>query len=289
MDLNEALDVFASATTIPVEAITWTLEHWEEAFPRIAPLLDIVTDPDQSSEADESTLFFLLHLAAEKGDTRVHDGLCRMLLDPEVPEVVLGDGTTETLSGLLISTYDGDPAPMQAVLESAQADEYVRGAVLMALAWLTHAGRLTHDWMRDYLRRLFAEMEPRDSHMVWVDWVTAVAALGYEDFVPQAEDLFGRAWIDPGVLEPQDFQADLQATLAAPHEEPVFRAQLAKPFTDTIGTLEHWGFGDTSDEDGWLTEPDNQVPYVNPMRDVGRNDPCPCGSGKKYKKCCLAA
>ncbi|WP_204338116.1 SEC-C metal-binding domain-containing protein, partial [Proteus mirabilis] len=19
---------------------------------------------------------------------------------------------------------------------------------------------------------------------------------------------------------------------------------------------------------------------------VGRNDPCPCGSGKKYKKCC---
>jgi Predicted metal-binding protein related to the C-terminal domain of SecA len=22
--------------------------------------------------------------------------------------------------------------------------------------------------------------------------------------------------------------------------------------------------------------------------DVGRNDPCPCGSGKKYKKCCGA-
>ena len=21
---------------------------------------------------------------------------------------------------------------------------------------------------------------------------------------------------------------------------------------------------------------------------VGRNDPCPCGSGKKYKKCCMA-
>ncbi|MBN8944495.1 MAG: SEC-C domain-containing protein [Rhizobiales bacterium] len=23
------------------------------------------------------------------------------------------------------------------------------------------------------------------------------------------------------------------------------------------------------------------------MRHVGRNDPCPCGSGKKAKKCCL--
>lgn len=22
---------------------------------------------------------------------------------------------------------------------------------------------------------------------------------------------------------------------------------------------------------------------------VGRNDPCPCGSGKKYKQCCLKA
>ncbi|MED3732402.1 SEC-C metal-binding domain-containing protein, partial [Geobacillus stearothermophilus] len=20
---------------------------------------------------------------------------------------------------------------------------------------------------------------------------------------------------------------------------------------------------------------------------IGRNDPCPCGSGKKYKKCCM--
>ena len=29
----------------------------------------------------------------------------------------------------------------------------------------------------------------------------------------------------------------------------------------------------------------------NPLRTgpkVGRNDPCPCGSGKKYKKCCSA-
>ena len=24
------------------------------------------------------------------------------------------------------------------------------------------------------------------------------------------------------------------------------------------------------------------------MAKIGRNDPCPCGSGKKYKKCCLA-
>ena len=27
-------------------------------------------------------------------------------------------------------------------------------------------------------------------------------------------------------------------------------------------------------------------PYVRPEPKVGRNDPCPCGSGKKYKACC---
>ncbi len=27
------------------------------------------------------------------------------------------------------------------------------------------------------------------------------------------------------------------------------------------------------------------APVKNPMRQVGRNDPCPCGSGKKFKKC----
>jgi uncharacterized protein YecA (UPF0149 family) len=28
------------------------------------------------------------------------------------------------------------------------------------------------------------------------------------------------------------------------------------------------------------------MPVVRGHRKVGRNDPCPCGSGKKYKRCC---
>ena len=27
--------------------------------------------------------------------------------------------------------------------------------------------------------------------------------------------------------------------------------------------------------------------FTNPFKQIGRNDPCPCGSGKKFKKCCL--
>ncbi|MGN1324764.1 MAG: SEC-C metal-binding domain-containing protein, partial [Candidatus Spyradenecus sp.] len=35
--------------------------------------------------------------------------------------------------------------------------------------------------------------------------------------------------------------------------------------------------------DGELVKP---KPIVNEQPRPGRNDPCPCGSGKKYKKCC---
>ncbi len=30
-----------------------------------------------------------------------------------------------------------------------------------------------------------------------------------------------------------------------------------------------------------------ELPFVRVTPKIGRNDPCPCGSGKKYKKCCI--
>jgi preprotein translocase subunit SecA len=35
-----------------------------------------------------------------------------------------------------------------------------------------------------------------------------------------------------------------------------------------------------------VSRPDSSVPVRAKSEKVGRNDPCPCGSGKKYKKCC---
>jgi curved DNA-binding protein CbpA len=39
---------------------------------------------------------------------------------------------------------------------------------------------------------------------------------------------------------------------------------------------------DEAEEDVW----ESQQPYVKKQPKIGRNEPCPCGSGKKYKKCC---
>jgi len=48
---------------------------------------------------------------------------------------------------------------------------------------------------------------------------------------------------------------------------------------------------DDDDEDWGPAEPMPRAPVAEPIvRDeprVGRNDPCPCGSSKKYKKCCM--
>ena len=44
---------------------------------------------------------------------------------------------------------------------------------------------------------------------------------------------------------------------------------------------------DEAEEDGLPFE--DALPFdetLAPRAPVGRNDPCPCGSGKKYKKCC---
>ena len=36
-----------------------------------------------------------------------------------------------------------------------------------------------------------------------------------------------------------------------------------------------------------LTQEQYEEEEPPPKKKIGRNDPCPCGSGKKFKKCCM--
>jgi hypothetical protein len=51
--------------------------------------------------------------------------------------------------------------------------------------------------------------------------------------------------------------------------------------------LEEDDFYDYDKASGYPERIKEMMPIVNPNKDIGRNDPCPCGSGKKYKKCCM--
>ncbi len=36
-----------------------------------------------------------------------------------------------------------------------------------------------------------------------------------------------------------------------------------------------------------ITDESDNEPYIRSTKKIGRNDPCPCGSGKKFKHCCI--
>jgi len=210
-----------------------------------------------------------------------------LLLDKEASSLIFGDAITSALRGILISTYDGDLAALQAVIEAPGADDFVREGALLALAYLTRTGRVPETTMRTYLRHLLAEMQPQAEHFVWIGWLLAVAHLGYSDLAEQAEGLIRRGFVSERDWRIADFRKDLKRTLDDPDRMAGFAYDRIGPFTDALGELESWTSASEQDDTlsiSWAV----QQPIINPQRKVGRNDPCPCGSGKKFKKCCLA-
>ena len=299
MDIETAIQAFGSAGyDLPREALQWTLDNWDEAAPELLRTLGQFTSGADRSDEAASAVFFVLHLAGEKQDTRVFPLLCRLALDGEAIEQALGDGTTTTFKRLLISTYNGDLDTLKAVIEATEADEFVRGAAFEALAYLTATGRILREETESYLLQLFDTLQPQHVSFVWSGWVIAVELLGFgalSDIVRQA---FRRGLIDPLVMDYDHFRQQLGRTLADPERMVGFQRDKIGPLEDAIGELSSWyAFSEAAKrdqerrangvEDHLLPFADTPLPFVDPFKGVGRNDPCPCGSGKKFKKCCL--
>ena len=73
--------------------------------------------------------------------------------------------------------------------------------------------------------------------------------------------------------------------LMAPGDVERFHALHLGTVDDVLQEMAVFGEAPPTEEEDWPVP----EPVRNALRDVGRNDPCPCGSGKKYKKCCLNA
>ncbi|MBE7088680.1 MAG: preprotein translocase subunit SecA [Clostridiales bacterium] len=67
-----------------------------------------------------------------------------------------------------------------------------------------------------------------------------------------------------------------------PKTEPVASAPVASSSKDGANLLSTKPLTD----DHVPMAPGVPIPKVNNKKNIGRNDPCPCGSGKKYKDCC---
>src|SRR5215203_2949243 len=308
MDLETAIQAFVSAgNDLPREAMQWTLDHWDEAAPELLNVVERYTSGADRSDEVASAVLFILHLAGEKQDTRAFPLLCGLAQDGEAIEAALGDGTTTTFKRILISTYDGDLDTLKGLIEAAEADQFVRAGALEILAYLTATGRIPRDETQAYLLRLYDTLQPQQESFVWSGWVLAIALLGLEGLSDVVRQAFERGLIDPMVMDYDDFGRDLARTLADPERMAGFQHDMIGPLEDAIGELSSWyAFSDATeqDEERWATSPedvhlpfapedvrlpftDMPQPLVEPFKGIGRNDPCPCGSGKKFKKCCL--
>jgi len=79
------------------------------------------------------------------------------------------------------------------------------------------------------------------------------------------------------------------------HEPKGIQPNIAKQLTNTFSLSLHNTFKqrhtrlkeEVKEEITKKIEQGGYTPFQTKKRKIGRNDPCPCGSGKKYKKCCL--
>ena len=103
--------------------------------------------------------------------------------------------------------------------------------------------------------------------------------LCWDDWKPLLDTPEGQAWFRPiALLGEEEFSAD-QDDLT---KTPARRSKIAQQIPEAVLAMHAY----------WL--PLRQAVYEREVTKamqpkVGRNDPCPCGSGKKFKKCCGAA
>lgn len=293
-------DLLVSQDMLPEASMQWALDNWDQAAPRLLRILhDYISGADRTP-ATACALLFAIHLFAEKREARAFAAVCALLEDPILSDEVLGDAVTDTLTRILIAIFDGDRLALRRVIEASDADPFVRYAALEAMAYLTRTGRIPEDETRTYLGHLFQVMEPRGDDPVWDAWATCVANLGYADLESEVESLLQLGYIGPMMQDIDWFRDRLRLVLDDPEGLAGFAEDEVGPFGGAIEELTSWGaFSDVGDEiyDDEIGDDDfgeevprwsaEVQPIVNTMRHVGRNDPCPCGSGRKYKKCCL--
>jgi|CXWL01.1.fsa_nt_gi hypothetical protein len=102
------------------------------------------------------------------------------------------------------------------------------------------------------------------------------------DSIETIRDTFNRQCIDisiPGDLEDVEIALGIRSKRVTPR--PNYHNHASAEMQESIQLLKAL----YSFEDGAPDEPIKSFP-IKHLPKIGRNDPCPCGSGKKFKKCC---
>jgi hypothetical protein len=301
MNATIILDELTHYRRLPVAAIEAARDARSTMAARFLRIIESLPDPREGDvEEQPPSIILIFHLLGEWREKSAYRPLVGLLHRPDVDEL-LGDAVTETGASVLAAVFDGDPQPLYDLILDQDADEFARSAVFDTLVTVVREGLLPRTQVEQFLVRCFSDLKPIETCFVWSGWQEAIALLGLAELRPLVKQVFDRGGIDRTWLSYEDFEEDLAYALDhpdAPHKPDPERHRL---FGDTIKALSKWhGFSQRYFEDQRNYErssarqlelysaiEDPGSPFINPSRDVGRNDPCPCGSGEKYKKCCL--
>jgi Protein of unknown function (DUF1186)/SEC-C motif len=291
LDPMKVIEELGIPGRLPVEAIRAAQADRDRMIPLFLRTIDDFLE--LRGPVDPNALFFIFHLLGEWCEKSSYWPLSVFLrLPSDVLNTILGEAITETTHRVMASVFDGDPEPLYAIIRDSDADEFVRAKMCQAIAMLTRRGDLPREATAAFLRDCFSQLEPQKDCYVWSGWVDAVAWLGLTELKPLVQQTFLRGSLDPSWLTFKNFEEDLKFTIEYPDSEPLYSVGKLTLFGDTAAELSDWACfkpEERRDESEWSPLTSFGLPQREPLRNVGRNDPCPCGSGKKFKKCCLNA
>jgi hypothetical protein len=304
---EKLLDDLRDEVTLPERAVTVAAQFPAEIEPAMIDLLARA----QTEEMDGPSARLLvrgLHILGAARCPGIYRPMIAFLRSPPDHIQVLGDTLTETLSQILAGVFDGDIAPLLALMTDNDADEWARNAAFGTLAFLAFDGRVPRETAEDFLRRFErVNAAPSDS-IAWYGWMKAVGLLGVAELSPQVHAGFEDGRIPADVDAKGYYRRLLDAALQRPNDVARFHDENLGYIEDVVAELSAYITEDEGEFDPApaakgldpvLAREMNEIinatarravaaiPVHNKWRGVGRNDPCPCGSGKKFKKCCM--
>jgi hypothetical protein len=263
--------------TFPRRALKEAIASKEQITPILLKILEESTAKIQEllEQEDYMAHIYAMFLLAQFREKRAYPLIVNFFSTPgDISLKVTGDVVTEYLCRILASVCDGDDSLIKQLAENESADEFVRSAALEALVCLVATGEESREETLDYYKALLQSELPKQSAFFCAEIVSAATDLYPEEIYSEIKEAFEKDLVDETILD-LNF---VDQKLAQGKEKVLAELEDKRygPIGDTIKEMEWWA--------GFREPLQKQVV----KQKVGRNEPCPCGSGRKYKKCCGA-
>ena len=284
MELQEILSQLTHYTgTFPEEAVRAAIQRSELIIPDLLIALEEVADnPEKLNDPYYMLPTYAFYLLAQFKEERAYPLLVKLFSTPgDFVLEATGDFVTEDLGRVLASVCGVNIAPIKKMIEDTSIDEYVRSAGLSAITVLVAENKLDREKAIAYFNSLFKEKLEQEQNEVWSSLVCSCCDLGPYDLITEIKNAFSKGLVDSMVV-------DFEYVMSLVNNEPEYRISRDyhryKFIGNVVDEMSWWNAFTEKDSSSILWETSSTKPK---SEKVGRNDPCPCGSGKKYKRCCL--